>query len=469
MLRSVFWGFAAFIVALLLASMISAAGSRKVGLHTAIGHRIATAYYDLADWIEPAPPPENKTHALLTWKFGDGSLDDNLMWSRMWKNHKEYIAKFDDVESAMNEKIDGINSAIDKIKEDLPDLMVIRRHPDERLEITDDFWNALLSKAQSKSDDATWIQFLEANSQKVQRLESTPIDTSTARPQIIHRDDFAKAMRKQYETLSGDVEQKIAEAMKQHEIQTKSLIHDEVRRALMVNIRIQSLAQSNLLANYELNLKKPNYFSTGLGALIEPDLTSSTHDGRSSSLAGRYLSSFTGHYLGIGRRPNPPIAALARWDEFGECWCAAPSPIRGYAQLGVALHRRMFPKQVTVEHAPISMSPSGNTGNAPRNVELWAKTDQPIKHEFGQSHHTCMDPNGLKGQGYVCLGAFKYNIYGANHVQTFDLDAELAVPTNRVVVQVTSNWGAPNTCIYRVRLHGADAEEAPEYDVTLYD
>ena len=475
MLRSVFWGFAAFIGALLLASMLSAAGfsgpARKVNLHTAIGNRMATAYYDLAEWIEPRERVPNKTLALLTWKYGDGSLDDNLMWSRMWKNHKEYQAKFDDVESAIDEKVDAINSAINKIKEDLPELIIIRRHPDERLEITDDFWNALLSKAQSKSDDAAWIQFLKANRQKVQRLESTPIDTSTpaARPQIVGRDEFASAMRKQYETISGDVEQKIAEALKTQETQIKSLIHDEIRRAQMDSIRLQSLAQSKLLANYELNLKKHNYFSTGLGALVEPHLTSSTHDVRSSSLAGRYLSWLTGHYLSIGRMANPPIAALARWDEFGECWCAAPNPIRGYAQLGVALPRRMFPKQVTVEHAPISMAPSGDIKNAPRTIELWAKTDQPIKHLYGRSHTDCMDPNGLAGQGYVCLGAFKYDIYGANHVQTFDLDAELAVPTNRVVVQVTSNWGAPNTCIYRVRLHGDDAEEAPEYDVTLND
>jgi SUN domain-containing protein 1/2 len=473
MLRSVFWGFAAFIGVLLLASMLSAAGfsdpSRKVGLHTAIGKRLSTAYYDLAEWIEPGERVPNKTQALLTWKWGDGSLDDNLMWSRMWKNHNEYVAKFEDVESAIDKKYHGINSAIDKIKEDLPMLIVIRRHPDERLEITDDFWNALLSKAQSKSDDATWMQFLKANSQKVQSLDSRPIDTSTARPQIINRDEFADAMRKQYAILSGDIERKIAEALKTQETQIKSLIHDEIRKARMDSIRLQSLAQSNLLANYELNLKKHNYFSTGLGALIEPGLTSSTHDGRSSSFASRHLSWLTGRYLSIGRRANPPIAALARWDEFGECWCAAPNPIRGYAQLGVTLPRRMFPKQVTVEHAPISMSPSGNIKNAPRTIELWAKTDQPIKHVYGQSHTDCMDPNGLVGQGYVCLGDFKYDIYGANHVQTFNLDAELTIPTARVVVQVTSNWGAPNTCIYRVRLHGDDAEEAPEYDVTLND
>ena len=471
MLRNVFWGFAAFIGVLLLASMMSAASfsdpARKVGLHTAIGQRIFTAYYDLAEWIQPGERVENKTQALLTWKYGDGSLDDNLMWSRMWKNHKEYVAKFEDVENATDKKFGDINRAIDKIKEDLPEFIVVRRHPDDRLEITDDFWNALLSKADSKSNDAAWMEFLRVNSQKIQGLYSTPIDSSTpaARPHMVYRDEFVQTMRDH----SSNVEQKIIEALKTHETEIKSLIHDEVRKARMHSIHLQSLATSNLLANYELNLKKHNYFSTGLGALIQPDLTSSTHDGRSTSLAGRSLSLLTGHYLAIDRRANPPIAALARWDEFGECWCAAPNPIRGYAQLGVALPRRMFPKQVTVEHAPMSMSPSRNIKNAPRNVELWAKTDQPIKYSYGESYHTCQDPNGLKGEGYVCLGAFKYNIYGSNHVQTFDLDAELSVPTARVVVQVTSNWGAPNTCIYRVRLHGDDAEEPPEYDITLND
>ncbi|KAF3003647.1 hypothetical protein E8E13_008040 [Curvularia kusanoi] len=451
----VFWGLVALLGIILGPMLVSAAMSdptRKVGMHTALASRISTAWYDTAEWIMPGPRYNNDTPVILSWLEGKGTMDDHLIWSRMWKNHKEYAGKFD-----------AIDSAIEKIKEDLPELIVVRRHPDEHLEITDDFWNALLSKANSKSNDATWMEFLKANSQKVQSIDSTPIYTGKpeARPQIVGREEFVSAMRKHYDTISTDVEQKITEALKTHETQIKTLIQAEARKTLMDSIRLQSLAQSNLIANYELNLMKPNYFSPGLGALIDPGRTSSTFSNSSSSLVGRYL--------GRVRRAFPPIAALTRWEEFGDCWCASPNPIRGYARLAVSLPRRVFPKQVTVEHAPMSMSPTGNIKNAPRNIELWAETSQPIKHLYGDSYNKCLDPGDLRGLGYVCLGAFKYNIHASNHVQTFDLDAELTSSTSRVVVQVTSNWGAPNTCIYRVRLHGDDAEEKPNYDVTLND
>lgn len=454
LLQNAFWGVMAVAGILLFSTLFSKAFSdpnRNIGVHTAVANRISTAWYDLADWIQPGDRKYNETKVLLTWLYGDGTGDDHLVWSRMWKNHQEYVARFD-----------SVDSAIESIKEELPELIVVRRHPEGRLEVTDDFWNALLSKAQSKSGDATWIEFLRANNQKVQALESKPVDAgTTARPQIVGREEFMKTVRQHYENISTDVDHKIVEALKTHETKVKTLIQAEARKTLMDSIRLQSLAQSNLVANYELTLKKPNYFSTSLGALIEPGRTSSTFDNGSSSLVSLII--------GRTRRANPPKAALTKWEDFGDCWCAAPNPMRGYARLGVSLPRYMYPKQVTVEHAPMSMSPTGNIGNAPRNIELWAETDQPIKPHYGQGHNKCLDPGDLQGHGYVCLGAFKYNVHASNHVQTFDLDAELSVPTSRVVVQVTSNWGAPNTCIYRIRLHGDDAEEKYNYDVTLND
>ena len=457
LVKQAFWGLLAFGGLVLLSALFSATFSDinpKVGMSTAVGTRVLRSWYGLAEWIMPADRKYNETKVLLTWLHGDGTGDDHLMWSRMWKNHQEYVGKFD-----------ALEGAIERVKEQLPEFLVVRRHPDDRLEITDDFWHAFLSKAQSKGDDAEWQEFLKMNSQKVQDLDSSPVDVGkpSSRPQLLHRDEFMSTMKRHYESISADVDSKISQALKTHETQIKTLIQAEARKTLIDSIRLQSLAQSNLVANYELNLKKPNYFSTGLGALVEPGRTSSTFDDSPTWLAGK-VKSHT-----YRATPNPPKAALTRWEEFGDCWCAAPNPMKGYARLGISLPRLMFPKQVTVEHAPMSMSPTGNVNNAPRNIELWAETDQPIRQHYGQSHNKCLDPADLRGRGYVCLGTFKYNIHASNHVQTFDLDAELSVPTSRVVVQVTSNWGAPNTCIYRMRLHGDDAEEKYNYDVTLND
>ncbi|KAF9694424.1 hypothetical protein EKO04_007356 [Ascochyta lentis] len=451
-----YWALLALGGLLLLSTLLSSFSDAnpKVGMHTAVGARVSQSWYDLADWIMPSGQKYNETDILQKWMNEDDTTGDHLLWARMGKNHREYTGKFD-----------AMHRAIEKIQEELPEMVVVRRYPDGRREITDEFWNALLSKAQSKGNDANWIEFLRANSQKVQALDSEPIDVGkpAARPEIVHRREFMEMMRQHYKTISTDVDQKILESFKTHEPEIKSLIQAEVRKTSRDFIRLESLAQSNLVASYELSLKKPNYFSTGLGAIIEPGRTSSTFDDSSSRLANLIKSRMR------GATANPPRAALTKWEEFGDCWCAAPSPMKGYARLAVSLSRHVFPKQVTIEHAPLSMSPTGNVNNAPRNIELWAETDQPIKQHYGQSHNKCLDPADLQRHGYVCLGAFKYNIYGSNHVQTFDLDAELSAPTSRVIVQVTSNWGASNTCIYRVRLHGDDAEENYNYDVTLND
>lgn len=434
---------------------------REVTLAKAARARVTTFHHDLAEMIMPKKPMVNETKALLTWLDGDGTRGDHLIWSRMWKNHGEYKVMFSVLESA-----------IEKIKEELPEVTVVRLHPDGHLEITDDFWTALLSKTQSQSDDPTWAEYLRANKEKVDDMNSKPTEFNATkiRPQIIDRNELIGAMQEHYKIISEDVDAKIIEALTNLETKVKaelkSVVQTEARLALLDNVSLQSLAQSNLVANYELNIKKPNYFSPVMGALVDPNLTSATHTSNATSF-GRMLLGMI--YSVKIRRPNAPIAALMRWEELGECWCAAPNPMIGYARVGISLFTYMYPKQVTIEHAPISMSPTGDVRNAPRTIELWAETDQPIRQIYGASHTKCLDPGDLQSVGYVCLGSFKYNVHAANHIQTFDLDAELTVPTSRVVVQVTSNWGAANTCIYRMRLHGDDAKPKPEYKVTLDD
>jgi len=455
LVKKIFWGLMIAIGVYLLALGISATltdPTRKRSLIGATLARISTAHDDLVDFIMPGDRSCNETKALLTWLGGPGEHEDHIFWSRMWKNHREYAGKFDE-----------LDSAIEKIKEDLPIAIVARRHPDAHLEITDDFWNALLSKVQSENGDTTWDEFIRTNEKKMDDLSGKSEDLSkpTTRLQIVSRKEFIAAMRKHYETISTDVDRKIAEALKAHETQMKSLVEVEARKAFVDSVSLQSLAQTNILANYELNLMKPNYFSVGVGAIIDPTLTSTTFDSRPAS--------FVRTMLGSIRKANPPATALMKWEEFGECWCATPNPSKGYARVGVSLPRYMYPKQVTIEHAPMTMSPNGDIRNAPRNIELWAETDQPVNQVYGSSHTKCLDPGDLHGSGYVCLGSFKYNVHAANHLQTFDLDAELTVPTSRVVMQVTSNWGAPNTCIYRMRLHGEDAVPKPEYDVNMGD
>ncbi|KAF2786802.1 hypothetical protein K505DRAFT_137965 [Melanomma pulvis-pyrius CBS 109.77] len=197
---------------------------------------------------------------------------------------------------------------------------------------------------------------------------------------------------------------------------------------------------------------KVNYFSTGLGARIDVLATSSTRRGNDGFLASIYRSLFSIP----GRRP--PITALQAWKEPGDCWCAAATdPERiGRAQLAVVLAFPVFPTQVTVEHLRSDAAPGKKVPTAPKSMELWVKTSEPLQRQS----LSCL---GDGPKGYVCLGTFEYNILGSNNVQTFDLERMSVVPVTRAILRVTSTWGSDNACLYRVRLHG-DSPDVPNED-----
>ncbi|KAL4920519.1 hypothetical protein BDW62DRAFT_7192 [Aspergillus aurantiobrunneus] len=236
---------------------------------------------------------------------------------------------------------------------------------------------------------------------------------------------------------------------------------------------------------------KTNFLSMGHGIIIDPYMTSPS--------VGRQLSWFQSFYMWLAGdkhlHPQPPLAALTPWEDFGECWCSAPR--KGMSQLAILLGRRIVPEDVVVEHLP--KAATIRPGVAPQEMELWAryryvgKGARPFRWSFsslfrgypeniaGQDslvpdrkllHGPVMEAlrlawrgepdeafsnDKLLGQDFYRIGKWTYDINEPTHVQKFPVTAlidseELRV--DKVVFRVASNWGANETCIYRLKLHG---------------
>jgi SUN domain-containing protein 1/2 len=423
----------------------------RAGMMSAINTRVSRAWYDMADWIMPDDRFAKERQSLEEFKKGDGSIDDQYLWTHMKRLYNE-----------LDGRIGGMHDTITDLKDHLPEYMVVRRLPDGKREITDEFWNALVARAKSSENEGEWVGFLEKNQKKLRDIfgVSSTAHASDSRPEAISRQEFLSMVGEQYKKMSPQIDEKVREAIQGQALQIKAIAQSEAKKAIVDSIRLHTLAQSNLLTNYELNLQKPNYFSLGLGAVIDPTLTSATfsNDPRPyANIARRFA---------LSRPRSPPRAALDRWDEPGDCWCAAPNPsMNGQAQLTIIIPYPVYPQQVTIEHLPMSMMPAKKITNAPRTVELWVETDQHAQYQYSHREGTCQQGPA----GWTCLGSFTYNIHASNHQQTFDLDALSSVPVTKAMLRVTSNWGADHTCLYRVRLHGRDAAEDHQYGVRLSD
>ncbi|KAH8696394.1 hypothetical protein BGW36DRAFT_297171 [Talaromyces proteolyticus] len=255
-------------------------------------------------------------------------------------------------------------------------------------------------------------------------------------------------------------------------------------------------------------LPQINFLSLGLGARVDPMLTSPSIGTRRTFIRRFFQNPFL-----TSRQPplpNPPETALQPWDDIGECWCSAPGNT-GQAQLAVQLGQRTVPNEVVVEQIPFGASPHPEL--APREMELWARfkpyygshdaataaaTETPVTSRsrrqgwFGgwqsttssSKQNTNTSPPSLSsllntimatlhqaypsesesaysndrllGPSFFKLGEWEYDLHGES-VQRFPLDAIVDLPTlrvDKVVIRVKSNWGGNHTCLYRVKLHG---------------
>lgn len=225
-----------------------------------------------------------------------------------------------------------------------------------------------------------------------------------------------------------------------------------------------------------LEPRRPNFFSLGFGATVDPYLSSPTLSSTTS-----YLDRL--RRLAGGIRPGPShVSALQPWDDIGDCWCASTTSITSTSsttstttskkenkiQLAVELGRPIVPEEVIVEHMPREAT-LDNGAAAPQLMELWGEfsdsssvnSDEvrsalaavwPGEAESAYAHEPSLGPS------FVRLGRWQYDIHAAHHVQRFTIAASAVhdLPaTSKVVVVARSNWGRREyTCLYRLRLHG---------------
>lgn len=248
---------------------------------------------------------------------------------------------------------------------------------------------------------------------------------------------------------------------------------------------------------------KVNFLTRGMGVVIDPHKTSPTVG--SPGFWKRLSERTIGTIPGLGSfQEQPPLMALGRWEDVGDCWCSAPGS--GISQLSVKLGRPIVPEEVVVEHIP--KGASIDSGVAPKEMELWARfvaisedsaTDDSsswlpsflssslssskkqnpfaqqdflisgdkfslhenvisiIRSAYRDEPELSFSGDKKIGPDFYRVGRWMYDIDGTNHVQEFTLDAiidEPAIRVDHVVLRVKSNWGSGSTCLYRVKLHG---------------
>lgn len=237
----------------------------------------------------------------------------------------------------------------------------------------------------------------------------------------------------------------------------------EVFHEMYKNLQLKAFAQSQDSEHVSYhNLQRPNFFSFGLGAVVNPSVTSPTFDFAANRawILKRAILWLSGYGLPI---PNSPAEALTKWDEAGECWCSPSKGPGAGVQLGVLMSHDLYPKEVVIEHIP--KSATLDSKSAPQEMELLAFVEDPEKREKVDARSQALfrrSPEKALAKGWYLIGTFRYDLNWPNNIQHFypqvDLQS-LGISTRDLVVRVKSNWGNPNyTCLYRVRVYGEVAD-----------
>ncbi|KXL45749.1 hypothetical protein M433DRAFT_143687 [Acidomyces richmondensis BFW] len=346
------------------------------------------------------------------------------------------------------------NHTLISLKELLPVGMIVRTTADEKLELSEEFWAALNDRLYNQTS-RWWEEFLKSNEARVRAFSKesivSEVESATHELNLVSRDAVLEMINENYKQVQRDfgpqlqqVERTLLKKLRE------SFPNDSKEKHANNFATLQGLTTTSLmlLKNQERVLKERNWLNPNLGARINARQTSPTYD-----------------FLKRGwwtPRPLPPIEALTKWDELGDCWCAAPSSDKGKGQIEVILPAPIYHNHLIVEHPP---SQTGtNIQSAPRELEIWAEVNTtdfakkitPILREDFGSYSLPYCESKPPSDRHVCIGTAEYDIHSDNWVQVFRLVNPWAneFPIHKLSVRAASNWGANFTCFYRLRMTG---------------
>lgn len=358
---------------------------------------------------------------------------------------------------------------VSTMEEFLPPRMVVDV-VDGKMVIGDDFWRALSDKMSGDSD--FFDAFVAANEKSASKLAKAAfdvnLDDALSSKRVLDRDALMEALNQNgielEKRMSSMMQAGTAEAISAAR-EVAAQVAKEIAENTPNDLRAQLgvLVKSNILQNTYDAMQSVNWFSPKMGAIVVPRQTSPTAK-RPYEEPGRGWFAST-----VKRVAPPPIAALMPWEEAGDCWCAAKTDTMGKLQLAVLTERKIMPDQLIIEHIPIDAELDRKC--APKSWQLWAEMydkeeAEDLKDKMRRMfdhYEGCRDESSPPTESSICIAEATYDRSRENWVQATRMlvwthFAEARVETGKFYFRVLSNYGSPQTCIYRLRLTAHDHE-----------